>query len=290
MNEAVYRSPKWLRNFVDYEINTGEDIKGKPSKRRQKQIDEENARKEAERKRQQQEEAERRRQQKEEDEKRREDAKKDLFDTLFRTCIVYIQANYKDCEITVPEDNKLKIKSKNLTFNNKYHLNFEIILLNEYKFPKFEVHLNFNNEDYDYIVSGLNYADFKIFILNTIYPYWQYYGNKDQKSKEQKSKQDQKTDYGYSSSKQKAKEPEESDDVKNKRRRYQLLKDTLIGYQRQLRKIQDWERANPGKKHPDNKEQVENQIKVVQGKINLMKSMYQFESHTYSNIKSYEIY
>lgn len=33
-NEAVYRSPKWLRNFVDYEVNTGEDIKGEPSKKR----------------------------------------------------------------------------------------------------------------------------------------------------------------------------------------------------------------------------------------------------------------
>jgi hypothetical protein len=33
MNESVYRSPKWLRNFIDFEINTGEDIKGKPSKK-----------------------------------------------------------------------------------------------------------------------------------------------------------------------------------------------------------------------------------------------------------------
>lgn len=33
MNESVYRSPKWLRKFIDYEIHTGEDIKGKVSKR-----------------------------------------------------------------------------------------------------------------------------------------------------------------------------------------------------------------------------------------------------------------
>lgn len=33
MNEAVYRSPKWLRNFVDFEVNTGDDIKGEPSKK-----------------------------------------------------------------------------------------------------------------------------------------------------------------------------------------------------------------------------------------------------------------
>lgn len=33
INEAVYRSPKWLRNFVDFEVNTGDDIKGEPSKK-----------------------------------------------------------------------------------------------------------------------------------------------------------------------------------------------------------------------------------------------------------------
>lgn len=33
MNEAIYRSPKWLRNVVDFEINTGKDIKGEPSKK-----------------------------------------------------------------------------------------------------------------------------------------------------------------------------------------------------------------------------------------------------------------
>jgi len=37
-NEAIYRSPKWLRNFVDYEINTGKDIKGEPSLKRKKEI------------------------------------------------------------------------------------------------------------------------------------------------------------------------------------------------------------------------------------------------------------
>ena len=33
INESVYRSPKWLRNFVDFEVNTGDDIKGEPSKK-----------------------------------------------------------------------------------------------------------------------------------------------------------------------------------------------------------------------------------------------------------------
>lgn len=33
MNESIYRSPKWLRNFLDFEISTGKDIKGEPSKK-----------------------------------------------------------------------------------------------------------------------------------------------------------------------------------------------------------------------------------------------------------------
>lgn len=35
--KGVYRSPKWLRNFIDYEVHTGEDIKGKVSKRELKE-------------------------------------------------------------------------------------------------------------------------------------------------------------------------------------------------------------------------------------------------------------
>lgn len=32
LNEAIYRSPNWLKRFADFEIHTGEDIKGEPSK------------------------------------------------------------------------------------------------------------------------------------------------------------------------------------------------------------------------------------------------------------------
>lgn len=39
--EAKYRSPKWLRNFIDYEVNTGEDIKGEPSKKRAEKLEKE---------------------------------------------------------------------------------------------------------------------------------------------------------------------------------------------------------------------------------------------------------
>lgn len=46
LNEGVYRSPKWLRKSLDYEVHTGEDIKGNVSKRevRNKALAEEKAR------------------------------------------------------------------------------------------------------------------------------------------------------------------------------------------------------------------------------------------------------
>ena len=34
LNEGKFRSPKWLRNYVDFEVNTGDDISGEPSKRK----------------------------------------------------------------------------------------------------------------------------------------------------------------------------------------------------------------------------------------------------------------
>jgi hypothetical protein len=41
LNEAKFRSPKWLRNFVDFEVNTGDDISGAPSKRKAAKLEKE---------------------------------------------------------------------------------------------------------------------------------------------------------------------------------------------------------------------------------------------------------
>lgn len=41
LNESIYRSPKFLRNFLDFEINTGSDIKNDPSKKQLKRIERE---------------------------------------------------------------------------------------------------------------------------------------------------------------------------------------------------------------------------------------------------------
>jgi len=41
LNEAKFRSPKWLRNYVDFEVNTGDDISGEPSKRKTAKLEKE---------------------------------------------------------------------------------------------------------------------------------------------------------------------------------------------------------------------------------------------------------
>lgn len=38
LSEAVYRSPKWLQRFADFEFRTGEDIKGEPSEKQKEKI------------------------------------------------------------------------------------------------------------------------------------------------------------------------------------------------------------------------------------------------------------
>lgn len=38
LSEAVYRSPKWMQRFTDFEFRTGEDIKGEPSEKQKEKI------------------------------------------------------------------------------------------------------------------------------------------------------------------------------------------------------------------------------------------------------------
>lgn len=46
INEAKFRSPKWLRNYLDFELNTGDDISGEPSKRKAAKLEKERQEKE----------------------------------------------------------------------------------------------------------------------------------------------------------------------------------------------------------------------------------------------------
>lgn len=113
LNEAKYRSPKWLRNFVDYEINTGEDIKGEPSKKRAAELEKE---KQAELKRQaaerqkyrEQQEQIRREQQAREDVRRKKEQQDQIeqeLTSLYQSIITdFIDNRYSD-KIITPQRN-----------------------------------------------------------------------------------------------------------------------------------------------------------------------------------------
>lgn len=124
LNEAKYRSPEWLRNFVDFEVNTGEDIKGEPSKRKAAKLEKE---KQAELKRQAEEKVEadrklKQQQQRAEANKREQQAREDSWkkqadakekqdqiereiNTLYRSMISdFSSARYSD-KITTPQRN-----------------------------------------------------------------------------------------------------------------------------------------------------------------------------------------
>ncbi len=288
MNESVIRSPKWLRNFVDFEVNTGEDIKGEPSKRRQKKIDFE----ESEKRRKAEEERLHKEWQKREDEKKRKEREdkedSDKFDELFLMVIRYIKGNYKDCKISIPSANYLTIESPENIGVKGTDVIFKVTLNNTVGRPTFSVYIKYGKKEYSYNVSGIAavYLEFKIFILNEVYKYYQTTGSKSSSSGSG-SKSSGKYDYdsSYWKNPPKSEDPERE----NKRRRYNLLKDTRAGYKRQMEKILDWEKKNPGQKHPDNKHIVKNQLDAVQSKIDLMNSLYHFESHHYSNVKSWEM-
>lgn len=264
MNEGVIRSPKWLRNFADFEINTGEDIKGKPSKRMQKKIEEEERRKREEEERRKKEEEERREQKRREEEERNQEE----FQKLFNIVSSYIYHNYKDCEISVPRPNYLTVEKHDLQYENRLDFEFEVTLNNDATIPSFETIIILGNKKYTYTASGLSFIKLKRIFVEIIYPWYtytqksSYYG----KSKRRTSYEQEK--------------PNENEEVKKKRKLYKLLKDTLDGYNRQMDQIKEWKRKNPGETHSD-EETVKNEIKAVKNKINLLNNKYQFESKHY---------
>jgi len=113
LNEAKYRSPEWLRNFVDFEVNTGEDIKGEPSKKRAAELEKQ---KQSELKRQADERQKarekqdqiRREQQAREDVRRKQEQQDQIereINTLYRSMISdFSVARYSD-KITTPQRN-----------------------------------------------------------------------------------------------------------------------------------------------------------------------------------------
>lgn len=277
VNESIYRSPKWLRNFADFEINTGKDIKGEPSLKRKKEMEEERrikAEKEA----------------KEEESRKKAEKERDTreFNRHFETVIGYIYNHYKECKISIPSNNKFTIERDDLILDT-LSFKFKITLNDEIQMPTFNVYINYGKKYYNYTTSGIIYTQFKTFLIDVVYFWYKREGYKSS------AKSDKKTSSswnpygedewgGKSSTKTKnSQTPEEE----NKRRRYQLLIDTKDGYVRKWNTIIQWERQNPGKVHPE-KAETRIMIDNVKDKIQKMKDAYHFES--LKHLKSYKLY
>ena len=117
LNEAKFRSPKWLRNFVDFEVNTGDDISGAPSKRKAAKLEKEKQdklRAEAKKRAEAREKAEKERKEQEDrykawrkqaDEKETQDRIERELNTLYRSIISdFTSARYSD-KISTPQRN-----------------------------------------------------------------------------------------------------------------------------------------------------------------------------------------
>jgi hypothetical protein len=117
LNEAKFRSPEWLRNFVDFEVNTGDDISGEPSKRKAAKLEKEKQdklRAEAKKRAEAREKAEKERKEqqdrynawrKQADEKEKQDKIERDLNTLYRSMISDFSANRYSDKISTPQRN-----------------------------------------------------------------------------------------------------------------------------------------------------------------------------------------
>jgi hypothetical protein len=195
MNESVLRSPKWLRNIVDFEINTSDDIKG------EQKLDS---------KRKQEEEASRIRT--EEQKKINDKRKEKKFDELFRNVEAYIVRSYKNCDTSIIID-VITVEKKSLNLSG-IDFEFKVALKYNINIPTFNVNILHGKERYNYVVSGLLYANLKNFFVSTIFEWYKYTQNSKQ-SKNYGSRSQKTTSNSYSQSK-----PTESDEIRDKRRKY----------------------------------------------------------------------
>lgn len=119
LNESVYRSPKWLQKFADFELRTGKDIKGGPSEKekeiiRKKQEEENRVRQERENQyRRERERYESEKRIREEDQRKRNDQQRldkelnDLFNLLMND---FKYNPYDDKYDTVSNNGKITFK------------------------------------------------------------------------------------------------------------------------------------------------------------------------------------
>jgi len=270
MNEGVIRSPKWMRNFVDFEVNTGDDIKGEPSKKKQKKIDAEKERLKKEKETRDEEEREARRERQEKRQQQQKQQQDAEFEKLFNIVLSYIVGNYKDCYIYVEINHQLTVEKNDLTSTLYKELEFKVILDDSETIPKFKVYIKANDKIYNYIAKGLLYTKHISFFRSTIYDFYRLGYAKKKPSGSSNSKY--KSSSYNSNSRTKSKEELERE---NKERRYNSLKDVLSGFNRELNKLK-----TSGAKQSDI-DIVLSQIKNAKDKLNNMNKKFHFESIYY---------
>ena len=121
--------------------------------------------------------------------------------------------------------------------------------------------------------------------------YYNEYTNSDKKTSNDKKDEETlfneyfKTKYGNSlnnySDKTANSKYGETTEIQNKRRRYNLLKQTLIGYEREMFKILEWKKQNNNKKHNE-EERVKNEIENLIGRMKEMNTTFKFENKKYN--------
>jgi len=269
MNEGIYRSPKWLRNIADFEINTGDDIKGEPSKKMQKKLDEEERKRIAEA---------------EEIKKKQDAADEKLFDNLLTLIIKYITSEYKICNISV-ESGNIRIKKDNITYK-EIEINFDVLLKTNIIKPTFDISVKYGTKQFNYTVSGNFYTTFKTFISTVIYGWYKL--NNSSNSSKSYTDSDYDNDYNkyYGNKKTDTNSnKQESEEVKSKRKIYNKLKDTLDGFSREYVRLLNDKTPNPNKKRDE--DILLNQITNVKEKISKMKIKYKFEGYQCTHFKNF---
>lgn len=275
VNEAIYRSPKWLRNVLDYEISTGKDIKGQPSLKMKEKLAREKAERENAEQRMK---YERWKKEQEDNERKRERDKKKReadFNVYFDYVENYIISHYKECTISIPADDEMVIEKKYLKVSG-YDFEFKITLYSKYRIPTFNIYIRHSHDEYSYRASGFDYTKLKIFMVNIVYEWYKssgykkqgYNGNYDSGRSQYKDPPRRKPDQPNKN---------ESDPVKNRQRRLNLLRQTLEGYERTLKNTPNG---------PD-RDQLMNEIEVIKGRIKVMENP---KNESYKHLMSFQLF
>lgn len=94
----------------------------------------------------------------------------DLVQNMVVSVMSYISSNYKQCYFSL--DNKYFLVEKNKLSLNEIEFSFKL----EYDYnivkPTFHIFMKLGIKKYDYLISGVYYLSFKVFLNNTVIPWY----------------------------------------------------------------------------------------------------------------------